>query len=273
MEKLDNTRWQAVVTRNAAYDNIFIYAVKTTGIFCRPVCKARLARRSNVEFFSNAADATTAGYRACKRCRPQLASFTPEADKIRLACEYLQSLPSNSPLPSLDDLARKAGLTKHHFHRLFKREVGVTPRKYGLAVRCGEGRTSEGSKASSPNSVVTSQQYLDQLDATVTGGSGIPSTKLEALEPMIVYTLIDTTFGPLLVTFVDSKINKLELCSSLQEVNAILEATYAGRQCFEIGTGRVGHDYAALQTQIEAIVEALERPSGKMLEMPIFSRG
>ncbi|EMC95816.1 hypothetical protein BAUCODRAFT_44242, partial [Baudoinia panamericana UAMH 10762] len=130
-----NERWQAVVDKDKTFDGAFVYAVKTTGIFCRPVCKARLARRSNVDFYDSASNAVEAGFRACKRCQPQLAAFDPTAGSIAKVCSILQSLPPDSPSPRLESLAKQAGLTKHHFHRLFKRETGLTPREYALSCR------------------------------------------------------------------------------------------------------------------------------------------
>lgn len=137
---MDNstTRWQAVAARDAKADGKFVYCVRTTKIYCRPNCKSRLARRSNVEFHSTAAEAEKAGYRACKRCQPQLANFTPDADRIEKVCEKLRKLPATAPLPSLESVAQEAGLTKHHFHRLFKRITGLTPRAFALACRGDE---------------------------------------------------------------------------------------------------------------------------------------
>ncbi len=131
----EHRKWTSVFSRDPQADGHFVYAVKTTRCFCRPTCKARLPRRSNVEFFDTPAQAQAAGYRACKRCQPLLPSYTPELDKIRKACNLLDALPNDAALPSLDRLSEEAGLTKYHFHRLFKRATGVTPRQYALCRR------------------------------------------------------------------------------------------------------------------------------------------
>lgn len=133
----DAARWAAVKARDVAADECFVYCVKTTKIFCRPTCKARLARRSNVELFCETSkEAEAAGYRACKRCRPELVKYVPEADRmIEQVRETLDDLPPHSPLPKLEDLAAQAGLTKHHFHRCFKKATGLTPREYALSKR------------------------------------------------------------------------------------------------------------------------------------------
>lgn len=132
--KSDSARWQALVARDPLADGVFVYCVRTTGIYCRPVCKARLARRANVKFSVNATEAENAGYRPCKRCRPELTTYTPESDKIDTVCQTLLKLERGQPLPRLEDMARLAGLTRHHFHRAFKRVTGLTPKVYLLKI-------------------------------------------------------------------------------------------------------------------------------------------
>ncbi len=129
----DDARWQAVVTRDRAADNQFVYSVRTTGVFCRPSCPARLARRENVRFHLTCADAETAGFRACKRCRPKEVSSREEhLARIAQACRALDNA---ERVPPLAELAATAGLSRFHFHRLFKEVTGVTPKAYALATR------------------------------------------------------------------------------------------------------------------------------------------
>lgn len=132
----DAARWEAVKRKPEHADGHFVYCVVTTKIFCRPTCKARLARWSNVEFYDTAAEAAEAGYRACKRCKPNLLAYTPKTehmvDRVRL---LLDELPEDAPIPKLEDLAAIAHVTKYHFHRCFKRATGLTPRDYVLARR------------------------------------------------------------------------------------------------------------------------------------------
>lgn len=129
----DDVRWQAVVARDPSSDGAFVYAVATTGIFCRPTCPSRRADRRNVSFFDKASDAQQAGYRACKRCRPHQEGRTAEVtEKIASACRMIET---SEPAPPLDVLARAAGLSRFHFHRLFKEVTGITPKAYALAHR------------------------------------------------------------------------------------------------------------------------------------------
>ncbi|EME84107.1 uncharacterized protein MYCFIDRAFT_135581, partial [Pseudocercospora fijiensis CIRAD86] len=134
--KSDSERWNAVRARDPLADGCFVYCVKTTKIFCRPICKARLARRSNVEFFATTSEAIEAGYRACKRCKPELDIYIPEGEQSIFKIQrLLEDLPEGAPLPKLEVLASEAGLTKYHFHRSFKKATGMTPREYALSRR------------------------------------------------------------------------------------------------------------------------------------------
>lgn len=124
----DSCRWQAVVDRDKGADGSFYYAVITTGIFCRPGCSSRLPNRANVEYFENVAEAEMAGFRPCKRCNP-----TGEAkDKLleQKVIDACRKMESNDKSITLDALATDAGLSSYHFHRLFKKIVGVTPKAY-----------------------------------------------------------------------------------------------------------------------------------------------
>ena len=138
-------RWQAVQARDATADGLFVYAVKTTKIYCRPICKARLARRANVRFYDTGLEAQDAGFRACKRCKPELAGCMPEELAVRKIRAFVDEKRANVASPpggegaktedagprlSLSQMARQTGLSKWHFHRVFKRCVGMTPAEF-----------------------------------------------------------------------------------------------------------------------------------------------
>jgi AraC family transcriptional regulator, regulatory protein of adaptative response / methylated-DNA-[protein]-cysteine methyltransferase len=134
MSKIENDpRWQAVANRDSASDGKFFYSVATTGIFCRPSCPARLAKPENVQFHDTCEQARNAGYRPCKRCKPEQGSLTQQhAEKIVSVCRLLDN---NDTAPKLNDLAEHAGLSPYHFHRLFKQVTGVTPKEYAASRR------------------------------------------------------------------------------------------------------------------------------------------
>ena len=127
--------WTAVVNRDRSADGKFLYGAKTVGVYCRPGCPSRRPNRANAVFFADASAAEKAGYRPCKRCRPT--ESAPDAHHRRAvekACRIIRD--SDTP-PTLAALAREVGISAHHFHRLFRRIVGVTPRDYAQAHRLG----------------------------------------------------------------------------------------------------------------------------------------
>ena len=129
----NDQRWEAVVRRDPQSDGAFFYGVKTTGVYCRPACCARLPNRRNVEFFPRWADAEHAGYRACRRCHPQgLSNPSPISEAIARACRIIEQ--AEAP-PTLKALAAAVGFSPFHFQRLFKQTVGVTPKVYAVARR------------------------------------------------------------------------------------------------------------------------------------------
>jgi AraC family transcriptional regulator of adaptative response/methylated-DNA-[protein]-cysteine methyltransferase len=136
-------RWQRVLARDSAADGAFYFAVATTGIYCRPSCPARRPRPENVRFFATPVEAEAAGFRACKRCGPKADSQLPAL--IAKACRIIEQ--SESP-PALAALAQGAGLSESHFHRLFKKTTGLTPRDYGAAHREGRLRGNLGAAGS-----------------------------------------------------------------------------------------------------------------------------
>jgi AraC family transcriptional regulator of adaptative response/methylated-DNA-[protein]-cysteine methyltransferase len=125
-------RWTAVASRDAAADGRFVYAVTSTGVFCRPSCPSRRPRRDRVRFFDTPSAARDAGFRACLRCRPDVPPSDPWAERVRRACAYLTKVDGH---PSLAALAAKIGGSPYHLQRNFKRLVGVTPREYAEACR------------------------------------------------------------------------------------------------------------------------------------------
>jgi AraC family transcriptional regulator of adaptative response/methylated-DNA-[protein]-cysteine methyltransferase len=131
-------RWRAVETRDSRADGEFFYAVRTTGVYCRPSCASRRANPRNVAFFATCEDAERAGFRPCKRCRPNEADPRErQAATIAAICRVIEA--AEEP-PALAELARTAGLSAWHFHRVFKAVTGVTPKAYTSAHRAARVR-------------------------------------------------------------------------------------------------------------------------------------
>lgn len=137
---VNDPRWAAIVARDAAFDGRFFYSVASTGVYCRPSCPARRPRPENVRYHASCEEAERSGFRPCKRCRPaQPPRHELWAAKVAEACRLIER---SEALPSLNALSRPAGISPYHFHRVFKRVTGLTPRQYAAAHR--EARVRDG---------------------------------------------------------------------------------------------------------------------------------
>jgi len=181
--RTDDERWQAVVRRDRRADELFVYSVKTTGVYCRPSCAARLAKRENVRFHATTAEAVRAGFRACRRCRPNEPSLAAQhAAAVAQACKRIEE--ASDPL-DLETLAEAVGMSPSHFHRVFKSLTGVTPKGYASGQRSQRLR-SQLSESTTVTAAIygagfnsngrfyaTSRRILGMTPTTVrTGGAG-----------------------------------------------------------------------------------------------------
>jgi AraC family transcriptional regulator of adaptative response/methylated-DNA-[protein]-cysteine methyltransferase len=143
---VNDPRWALVVARDGAAGRKFYYSVKTTGVYCRPSCAARLARPENVQFHATCRDAEQAGFRACKRCKPNQPSLAEKnAATIAKVCRLIER---SEETPSLRELAACAEMSVFHFHRVFKAVTGLTPGDYAAAHRTERVRTKLGKSRS-----------------------------------------------------------------------------------------------------------------------------
>jgi AraC family transcriptional regulator of adaptative response/methylated-DNA-[protein]-cysteine methyltransferase len=149
-------RWAAVVARSGAADGNFFYSVRTTGVYCRPSCGSRRPRPENVRFHATREEAEQAGFRPCKRCRPNRPSLSEQhAATVTEICRLIET---SSRVPPLEELAARAGLSPFHFHRVFKAVTGLTPRAYAAAHR-GERVRRELGKASTVTAAIYQSGY------------------------------------------------------------------------------------------------------------------
>src|SRR6266545_4936208 len=167
----DDACWKAVKRRDRAADGTFFYSVRTTGVYCRPSCAARLPRRENVTFHKTCADAERAGFRPCKRCRPnEPALAEAHAAAVARACRMIEEA---EEAPSLDALAHSAGMSRFHFHRVFKAVTGVTPTQFraggsGNVIRFAVGQCSLGAiLVAATDKGVCAIEFDDDPDALV----------------------------------------------------------------------------------------------------------
>jgi AraC family transcriptional regulator of adaptative response/methylated-DNA-[protein]-cysteine methyltransferase len=167
-------RWRAVVDRNLGADGLFFYSVKTTGVFCRPSCASRRARRENVRFHRTVKEAEQAGFRACKRCHPTSFSLGERYGAlISRACRLIEDAPEP---PDLESLAKEIGMSPSHFHRIFKSLTGLTPKSYTSAHRSQRVR-----EKLSQNSSVTAAVYSAGFNSN--GRFYATSTKVLGMTP------------------------------------------------------------------------------------------
>ncbi len=129
---LQNLQWQSVLARDSRFDGAFVYAVRSTGIYCRPSCPSRRPSRDRVEFFADPSTAERAGFRACQRCRPETNEADPATAKVIAACKLIDS--AEEP-PALADLAASVSLSPAHLLRSFQKLLGLTPREYADSLR------------------------------------------------------------------------------------------------------------------------------------------
>ena len=124
-------RWTTVVSRDPTADGTFYYSVNTTGVYCRPSCASRLPRPEHVRFHASRDDAEKAGFRPCKRCKPNQPGLQERyAEKVAAACRFIED---SDHAPGLKELSHHAGISRYHFHQVFKAVTGLTPKGYTAA--------------------------------------------------------------------------------------------------------------------------------------------
>ncbi len=126
-------RWERLTNRDGSAEGAFLYGVAATGVYCRPGCPSRLPRKENIRFFASREEAERAGFRPCKRCQPDRAPLAErQAEAVSKACVLIEAVDGR---PDFDGVARAIGMSRHHFHRIFKQTTGVTPGAYFNARR------------------------------------------------------------------------------------------------------------------------------------------
>ncbi|KAI1620667.1 metal binding domain of Ada-domain-containing protein [Exophiala viscosa] len=180
-------RWTAVRTRDSSAVGSFIYAVKTTGVYCRPDCKARLARRANVAFYEDIPQAEEAGFRACKRCKPNAPpdyDREPVLAKIREAVNHVREGAARGEKVTLKELSSRVGLSKWHLQRVFTKINRMSPRAMANSIiNTMETEAAETSarneaardrrESSSHSSMASDRSYPDETEIH---RLGLPST-------------------------------------------------------------------------------------------------
>lgn len=260
----DHEAWRAVEEHDATYDGRFVYAVRTTRIYCRPSCSSRRPARKNVSFFAAPEAAERAGYRPCKRCDPRGEHQEPGA--VARARAYLDENPSRTI--SLDDLAAAVGMSAHHLQRSFKQLVGVSPKEYQDALRSDEFRkrlragdsvsraTYEAGYGSSSRVYERAAKSLGMTPAVYRkGGVGMH----------IVYTIADSPLGRVLVGFTKLGVCAVSMGDSDDELVAKLRADFP-RAVIDRGDHRP-------HAWVTAVLERIRHPKTAKGEIPLDVNG
>ena len=197
--------WRAVESRDASFDDTFVYGVSSTRVYCKPSCASRRARRERVRFFASCAEAEREGFRACRRCRPRAAaSADPRVALVMRVCHLIETWDEGAP--SLEELGRQLNVSPHHLQRTFKSATGITPRQYAAAhrlrqfkARMREGEAVSGAmyEAGYGSSSRLYEKAAEQLGMTPAvygrGGAGLK----------IGYATAETSLGRVLVAATD----------------------------------------------------------------------
>ena len=258
-------KWEAVLHRDERYDEQFVYAVKTTGIFCRPSCPSRKPDIENVEFFATGEMAKESGYRPCLRCRPDVnGRVEPQVDLRVEICRYLEQ--PHDHIPTLDELAERFAMSPYHMQRTFKRIVGVSPYQYADAHR--QDRLKEYLKESDTVTEAlyaagygASSRLYEQSDDML-GMS--PITYREGGEAMnIIYTIVPCQLGYLMVAATERGICRIGLGDS--------KTTLASELAAEFPSASVERDEAALEASVTVLTDYVDGNS-KILDLPLDIR-
>ena len=239
--------WAAFEGRDRSWDGRVIGAVKTTGIYCKPSCPAKRPKREHVQFYSSAEEARAAGFRPCLRCKPD--EVGRDRDAVAKAVKLIEAAEESS---TLHQLASAVGYAPHHFQRLFKREIGLSPAEYSRVER-----TKRAERALKANGRIT--------DAIYDAGYSAPSRfYADAKERMgmapsawrdggrgetIRWTIVDSPIGPLLIAATSKGICRLTFDDSVDSLRRLFP------------NAALVEDDGSMAELIEGVIAAIEHPA------------
>jgi AraC family transcriptional regulator of adaptative response/methylated-DNA-[protein]-cysteine methyltransferase len=244
--------WKAIERRDPAFDGLFWYGVRTTGVYCRPSCPSRQPKRENVTFFALPDAARQEGLRACRRCRPDDSVFRdPRAELVRSICRLIDENVGDGP--DLAFLSTKVKVSRCHLQRLFRKMMGISPRRYAEARRAAlfkagvkEGRSVteamyEAGYGSSSRLYDNGAKQLGMTPATYgKGGKGMT----------IAYTIVESRLGWLLAASTDRGICSVMLGDNVENLTADL--------FHEFPKAEIGRDDGQLRSQVRTLLDCLE---------------
>jgi AraC family transcriptional regulator, regulatory protein of adaptative response / methylated-DNA-[protein]-cysteine methyltransferase len=224
--------WQAVMDRDSQFDGQFVFAVSSTGIYCRPSCPARRPRRDRVSFFALPEAASQAGFRACKRCHPQQASLIdPQVEMVQRVCRFIETNPDETM--NLETLGDHVGLSSFHLQRTFKNIMGVTPREYAEAIRTNRFKSGVRSGESVTNAMYeagygSSSRLYERANSEL--GMTPATYSRGGKEVVIDYATTKSPLGYLLVAATSKGVCAVRLGDTLTALEADLRKEYPSAQ-------------------------------------------
>ena len=258
-------RWEAVAHRDPRAEGAFVYAVVTTGIYCRPGCPSRLPNRENVRFFDTWQMAEEAGFRPCKRCSPQ-ASGEDDAS-LRAVVQACRTIESSEVPPSLQELADAVGFSPYHFQRLFKKHVGVTPKQYAMEKRLGRVRVGLQDDGTVTEAIFnagfeSSSRFYESAAPSL--GMKPSEYQTGALGLAIHFALAHSYLGWVLVATTEQGICRIDLGDTPEILQERLRVEFPEA---DLQTG--GEGFSAVVAEVLALLEAPERG----LSLPLDIQG
>lgn len=254
----DDTAWQSVCDRDRASDGRFVFAVRSTGIYCRPSCPARRPKRENVCFFASAEQAREAGFRACRRCRPD--EVSREEVALALALDTLAGSEERVPL---ERLAASVGYSPAHFQRLFTRAVGISPAAYQRALRIERVATVAGEGGTVTEAIhAAGYESASRFYQDMKGRPGMTASDWRdgGKGRTIHYAVVDTTLGSVLVAATERGVCRV----AFGDGSADLEARFPKAELVQ-----GGRDFRSLLKKVVAAVEA----PGTGADIPLDVKG
>ena len=263
-EPVSDQAWQAVLQRDRRYDGMFVYAVRSTGIYCRPSCPSRRPRVEQVEFFEAPKSAEGAGYRSCKRCRPAENGIAKLPEMITQVCRTLDEQLEEEP--TLEQLADVAGMSPFHLQRSFKQALGISPRQYAELRKFLRFR-----KQLQKGDDVTTAMYgagfnsPSRLYERSTSALGMTPSAYKAGAPnqKIRFTIADTALGKTLVAATDKGVCAVRMGESAATLEKDLKA--------EFPLAEVAKDDKRLGTLVKQVA-ALAEGKAQAREIPLDIR-
>jgi AraC family transcriptional regulator, regulatory protein of adaptative response / methylated-DNA-[protein]-cysteine methyltransferase len=258
-------RWQALTTRDAKADGAFVYAVETTGVYCRPACPSRLAKPENIRFFATPAEAEAAGFRPCKRCKPEGRSRASEhAEIVAAACRFIED--AETP-PSLAELAAHTRISAFHLHRMFKAFTGVTPKAYATARRAERLRRELGSGNSVTGAIYdagynSSGRFYAESDALL--GMTPSRYRKGGAAAEVHFAIARTSLGAVLVAETIKGICAIDLGDDPETLIEEFQARFP--------TAALVGDDAAFDRRVAQVVGLIETPQAGC-DLPLDIRG